>query len=606
MKLRPYHVSLVLPVLLAASCSAPRPAPRPVPGPTPRPTLAAAQIRVDQVGWSTGETKIAMLLAPVDAAGAKAAVLDEDGDPVLTVTAGPSRGAWNPRYRAVNPLNLTALRTPGTYHVRLNDHFSAESPAFRIDTAGKLYTPLVADSVKYFQAHRDGYDQVAGPWRRAAAHLEDKAATVYETPEDEDSLTPTDTKVDVAGGWYDAGDYLKFTHTTAYALIAMQLVQRDGPAPASLTAEIRHGLDWLTRMYHGGVLYTQVGVGGNDQYLGDHDTWRLPQDDDRLDVRPGGRRYYQRYRPVFRAAAPGDPISPNLAGRVAAAFALAAQLEPDPARARVRLDTAARLYAQAGTGAGDLVTTVPRDFYPEESFADDLALGAAELALAARKLGDERAATWAGLASRWADRTSGGDDGLTVYDVDALADAEVYRLSPDPTLAADLRGRLDGAVKAAAADPMGATSGGGGADYAARQLGWAASAALYQRMTGDNRYAAFATAQRGVALGANGWGMSLVIGAGDDYPKCPHDQIGTLTRTSLTGAVVNGPNAAGRVDFLELQTPKSLCSEGSFAEFDRKDAQYVDDMRVSATNEPALDFTATGMLAFALTAAPPR
>lgn len=599
MKHRPQYVPLILLILLTTSCSAPRPA--------PRPTLPAAWIRVDQVGWTTGETKIALLMAQSDVAGAKATVVDAHDHPVLTIAAGSSRGDWNTRYRAINPLDLTALRTPGTYRVRMDDRVSAESPAFRVDAAGKLWSPLVSDTVQYFQAHRDGPDQIGEQWQRTSAHLDDKSATVYLTPDDDGDLTPTTTHVDVAGGWYDAGDYLKFTHTTAYALIVMQLVQRDGPAPAALTAEIEHGLDWLTRMYPGGVLYTQVGVGGNDEYLGDHDAWRLPQADDGLDVEPGDRRYYQRYRPVFRAAEPGKPISPNLAGRVAAAFALAAQLQArtDPARAKSHLDTAARLFGQADTSMSDddLVTTVPRDFYPEESFADDLALGSAELALAGKALGDKRVKDWTDQAKRWADETGGGDDGLTVYDVDALADAELYRLAPANALAIDLRGRLDKAVKAATADPMGATSGAGGADYASRQLGWAATAALYQRMTGDHRYAAFATAQRAVALGANGWGVSLVIGAGDDYPKCPHDQIGTLTRTSLTGAVVNGPNAAGRVESLAEETPDSLCSDGSYAEFDRDDAQYLDDMRVSATNEPALDFTATGMLAFALAAA---
>ncbi|WP_436523118.1 glycoside hydrolase family 9 protein [Actinoplanes sp. HUAS TT8] len=602
---------MIVLILLTASCSAPppKPEPRPTPKPSPSPTraLPAARIRVDQVGWITGESKIALLMTPSDAAGAKATVIDDHGRTVLTLAAGPSRGDWNTRYRAINPLDLTALRTPGTYRVRMNDRVTAESPAFRIDAAGRLYGPLVADTVQYFQAHRDGPDQVGGAWQRTAAHADDRSATVYLTPDDDDSaLTATDTRVDVEGGWYDAGDYLKFTHTTAYALIVMQLVARDGPAPATLTAEIRHGLDWLTKMYHDGVLYTQVGVGGNDAYLGDHDAWRLPQADDGLDVQPGDRRYYQRYRPVFRAAAPGEPISPNLAGRVSAAFALAAQLDAhtDPARARSYLDTAAQLFARAGTGAGGgLVTTVPRDFYPEESFDDDLTLGAAELALAGKALGDKRVTAWTGQAKRWAGETAGGDDGLTVYDVDALADAELYRLAPATALAADLRSRLDKAVKAASADPMGATAGAGGSDYAARQLGWAATAALYRRMTGDDRYAAFATAQRSVALGANGWGLSMVIGAGDDYPKCPHDQIGTLTRTSLTGAVVNGPNTAGRVESLEEETPDSLCSDGSYEEFDRDDAQYVDDMRVSATNEPALDFTATGMLAFALAAA---
>ncbi|MFC3992895.1 glycoside hydrolase family 9 protein [Actinoplanes siamensis] len=599
MKRRPHRLILTLLLLLTTSCSAPRPA--------PEPALPAARIRVDQVGWTTGETKIAMLLAPDDAAGARATVVDQRGNPVLMVIAGASRGAWNARYRAVNPLDLTDLRTPGTYRVRLDDRFSAQSPQFRIGDGGTLYAPLLADSVRYFQSHRDGADQV--DVQRRPAHADDRAATVYRTPDHDDApLEATGARIDAEGGWYDAGDYLKFTHTTAYALVVMQLVQRDGGAsrPATLAAEIRHGLDWLTRMYTDGVLYTQVGVGGNDEYLGDHDAWRLPQDDDELDVGPGDRRYFQRYRPVFRAAEPGDPISPNLAGRVAAAFALGAQLDAgtDQARARSLLETAATLFAQADTSAGDdLVTTVPRDFYPEESFADDLALGAAELALAGKALGDRRAAEWTGQAQRWADETGGGDDGLTVYDVDALADAEVYRLAPVGSLATDLRGRLDQAVRAASADPMGAASGSGGADYAARQLGWAATAALYQRMTGDDQYAAFGSAQRAVALGANGWGLSMVIGAGDVYPACPHDQIGTLTGTPVTGAVVNGPNTAGRVESLEDEAPGSLCSRRSYAEFDRDDAQYTDDMRVSATNEPSLDFTATGMLAFALTAA---
>ncbi|BCJ44728.1 hydrolase [Actinoplanes ianthinogenes] len=592
MSLRRWCPPLLLLVLLATACDA------------PRPDLPTAQIRVDQVGWTTGETKIAMLLAPGDAAGATATVVDAAGQVVLTVTAGPSRGAWNPRYRAINPLDLTALRRSGTFRVRLNDHVRADSPPFRIGSAARLYAPLVAGSVSYFQAHRDGPDQVDGPWQRSPAHLADRSATVYRTPADDDAtLESTGVTADVSGGWFDAGDYLKFTHTAAYALVVMQIVERDGPAPPDLAAEIGHGLDWLGRMWRDDVLYTQVGVAGNGHFLGDHDAWRLPEADDELAVRPGDRRYYQRYRPVFRAAAPGDPISPNLAGRVAAAFALAAQREAvaDPDRARSHLDTAAAIFGRADTDPGeDLVTTVPRSFYPEESWADDLALGAAELALAGTALGDGRTGDWTGQAARWADDAGGGDDGLTVYDVDALADAELYRLAPSAALADDLRRRLDGAVAAARADPMGAAAGSGGADYTARQLGWAATAGLYRRMTGDDRYATFATAQRDVALGRNGWGMSLVIGAGSTFPRCPHDQIGTLTGMSMTGGVVNGPNAADRVESLERETPETLCSAGSYADFDRPDAQYADDMRVSATNEPSIDFTAAGMLAFAL------
>ncbi len=130
--------------------------------------------------------------------------------------------------------------------------------------------------------------------------------------------------------------------------------------------------------------YIQVGVGsGNveETFVGDHDVWRLPEVDDHL-TDPSER--FLRNRPVFRAAAPGKPISPNLAGRTAAAFALAAQVETNPATARRHLTTAAQIYAQAQIkNVGQLVTSLPFAFYPETAWRDDLELGATELALAA-------------------------------------------------------------------------------------------------------------------------------------------------------------------------------------------------------------------------------
>ncbi|GAA2557889.1 glycoside hydrolase family 9 protein [Winogradskya consettensis] len=586
---------------------------------------ADAFIRVDQIGYAPGEQKIAVLMAPRDAAGARATVIDASGDKVLDATIGARRAGWNDRFPDVRPVDLSALTRPGTYKIRVEGGVRAESVPFRVGNS--LFDPLVRDAVGYFQAHRDGADQVSGPFQRQPAHLADRAATIYETPDFDDDgtltgeLTGSGGPVDVEGGWYDAGDFLKFTHTTAYALIAMLVVQRDGSAVDGLAAETRHGLDWLTKMWNpqAGVLYTQVGIGSglSGSFLGDHDTWRLPQADDQLDVQPGDDQYYQRYRPVFRAAASGEPLSPNLAGRVAAAFALAAQVRTgtDRALATRYLALAAQIYDAAGSGGDTLVTAEPRSFYPEDSWADDMALGATELALAGAGLGDPRTAEWLRTASSWASgyMEDGGTETLSVYDVSVLADAELARIPGADTdaLRADLEHRLDAAVKAAATNPMSAAAGNGGSDYAARQLGFTAAAELYQHTFHDNRYAAFATAQRGVVLGANGWGTSLVVGAGTTYPRCPHDQIASLAGTSarMTGAVVNGPNDADRVlELLDGPEP-SPCATGSLAAFDRDDAHYVDDTRVSATNEPSIDFTATGLLAFALigrlTAAPP-
>jgi hypothetical protein len=78
------------------------------------------------------------------------------------------------------------------------------------------------------------------------------------------------------------------------------------------------------------VLFAQVGIGNGNAIQGDYNFWFLPQAEDRMNVSPGGNpgptAYFVKYRPVFEAAPPGKPVSPNLAGRFAADFALGAQL----------------------------------------------------------------------------------------------------------------------------------------------------------------------------------------------------------------------------------------------------------------------------------------
>jgi hypothetical protein len=202
-----------------------------------------------------------------------------------------------------------------------------------------------------------------------------------------------------------------------------------------LAKEVRFGLD---QMWDGQTrtLYAQVGIGtGSEEFgfLGDHDVWRNPQDDDALNVKPGDPAYFVKYRPVFPAAPAGAPLSPNLAGRVAAAFALGAQVRAhrDPRLARHYLGEAAAVFAQAKTSdVGELVTAIPHAYYPESSWEDDLELGATELALAARELNDPRANGWARDAAKWAKAYIGSGDTstLNLYDTSALAHADLAGL----------------------------------------------------------------------------------------------------------------------------------------------------------------------------------
>jgi hypothetical protein len=584
-------------------------------------------VRVDQLGYAPGEHKLAYAIGHERAEGFT--VVDTRGHVVLRGHARRSRGRWNHRYGYVQALDISALHASGHYRIRAG---GSTSPVFRVAPAARLLGPRVGDAVAFFQAQRDGADVIPGTLRRRPAHLHDRRLTIYRPPRydgpDSDvivgrALEPIGGPVDLEGGWMDAGDFVKFTHTTAYVATLLLVAERElGPAaPAGLDPEARFGLRWLDKAWdeRSRTLMLQVGIGSGNRegtFEGDHDVWRLPERDDGL---TGARNRYLRRRPAFRANAPGEPVPPNLAGRVSAAFALAAQLDAtaQPARASQELATAADVYGAAKTtNVDDVATALPHAFYPESSWRDDLELGAAELALAAQALGDPRAAGWRADGERWANAyiaRESGHDSLNLYDTSALAHAELIRAGALDTqlLLRDLRAQLSRGTRQARRDPFRAAVTYSDFDAAPHAFGLAATAALYHRLTGSRRFDALGTAQRDWALGANAWGASLMIGVGSRFPRCPQHVVANLRGSRdgrppyLVGAVVNGPNDTGLFSdgldgfFDEGRT----CPPGRgdrFKRFTGHRSRYVDDVRSWQTVEPAIDFTAAAALAFAL------
>jgi Glycosyl hydrolase family 9 len=460
----------------------------------------------------------------------------------------------------------------------------------------------------------------------------------YEDP-DSDVIVGADLEriggpVDLEGGWFDAGDFIKFTHTTAYADSLLLVAQRalGGAAPAALSREIRFGLDWLAKAWDParGTLYIQVGIGSGNAdgtFFGDHDLWRLPEADDAL---TGAENRYLTRRPAFGTDAAPGRLAPNLAGRMAATFALAAQVDArtDRVRARFELALAAQIFGRAktvGVTEDDVVTALPHAFYPESSWRDDLELGATELARAGYLLHDPRADRWLATAGRWAREyltAEAGSDTLNLYDDSALAHAELIgairargggvRLAVTPgELTGDLRNQLAIGRDHATGDPFRAGANYTDFDVASHTFGLVATEALYRQATGSREFEEFASQQRNWVLGANPWGASLMIGVGSTFPNCPQHVVanlaGTLDGTPpvLRGAVVNGPNDAslftdGLGDFFD--TGRACPADGvdPYAAFTGRGGQLVDDVRAWQTVEPAIDFTATAALAFAL------
>ena len=135
----------------------------------------------------------------------------------------------------------------------------------------------------------------------------------------------------------------------------------------------------------------QVGIGnGNAKINGDYNFWFLPQHEDLLDVvkggKPGPAAYYVKYRPVFEAAAPGQKVSPDLAGRYAADFALGAQLLAGAPRG-TSCRWPGRSTRREDHERGQDRDRLPQRLLPGHRVEATMLWGAAEIALADERLG---------------------------------------------------------------------------------------------------------------------------------------------------------------------------------------------------------------------------
>jgi endoglucanase len=598
-------------------------------------TTDKAQVRVNQVGYPAGGAKVAYAMLPRKAARVTFEVVTPFGV-AYRGSSADDVGGWNANYRAVYKLSFSGLTMPGQYRVRLLSPARAVSPGFSIGDGTQLYGKLVDNAVRYFTSERDGQDVVSSVLSRRPANLTDAKAFVYADPRyDSDdsllgSLKRTGGPVDVSGGWFDAGGgYEKFGYTESYADALMLLAARDYPGSyATLAPEAAFGLKWITKLWNPArkVLYAQVGIGsGNasNTIQGDYNFWFLPQAEDRLKVgpgqNPGPSAYYVKYRPVFPAAPPGQKVSPNLAGRYAADFALGAQVAGDAAQSAHLLSLARSVYAMARTASvGQLVTAFPHDFYPATQWKSDMLWGAAEIALADEAAGAQGAQVRADLsvAARWARAylAQGHDDTFNLYDTGAVAEAELIQAMrqagdfpvPPGTLLGDLAAQLRAGQAQAAGDPFALGTQLGDSDASPHAFGLYITDALYQKYGGSVRFASLAQQQLNFALGANGWGTSFVVGAGTVFPHCMQSEIANLAG-SLTGrgdiqlgAVTDGPSAPGNFQGLGTVDGMRACRAGHFAPFNTKAAAYEDNVVSWPSVEPAADYTANSLLAFAL------
>jgi len=195
-------------------------------------------VRVNQLGYATGsQTKRAYLMTSGTENGATFSVKDSLGATVYSAPIGAGLGKWSASYPDVYALDFPAVTTSGTYSISVSGPIPAQSPPFRIDAAAHVYSGALANSLSFYQTERDGPDFIPSALRTAPGHLNDQSAMTYLTPNANSSgrfkgdLTPLTVRINAAGGWWDAGDYLKFVQTTSDPLNSSNIPPSGSPRP---------------------------------------------------------------------------------------------------------------------------------------------------------------------------------------------------------------------------------------------------------------------------------------------------------------------------------------------------------------------------------------
>jgi len=195
-------------------------------------------IVVDQFGYLPGSRKVAVLRDPVEGFDA-----DESFEPgswyaVVNATTGDTvyraeRTRWADGQTdpssgdRVFHFEFTPVTGTGTYYV-LDEELSLRSYDFVI--APNVYNEVLRQAMRTFFYQRAGFRKEAryagSAWADEASHVGDlqdcNCRSFFDKPN-------PGTEKDLSGGWYDAGDYNKYTSWTANYVVEMMKAYLEKP-----------------------------------------------------------------------------------------------------------------------------------------------------------------------------------------------------------------------------------------------------------------------------------------------------------------------------------------------------------------------------------------
>ncbi|WP_018626771.1 glycoside hydrolase family 9 protein [Niabella aurantiaca] len=557
---------------------------------------AQSWVRVNQLGYTERDVKVAVLVSKDAVACRHFSLIDAaTGKEVFTsdrVQAFPAYAAFKSGCR----LNFTTFQKPGTYYIKAGD---AVSPVFPVNN--RVYDGSADFILKYMRQQRSQYN----PFLNDSCHTED-GFIVYHKDKAKDS-----TRIDVAGGWHDASDYLQYLPTSANATFQMLFAYMQNPASfgdaydangrkgsngiPDILDEARWGLTWMVKMNPGKEeYYNQI---ADDR---DHRGMRLPNKDT---VRYGPGMGLS--RPVYFIS--GEPQGPKYknrsrgvassAGKFASAFALGAKIlkSYDPSFAGQLLEKAKDAYTFGKKYPGNN-QTIPFGapyFYEEDNYVDDMELAALALYETDKKEGYLKEAI--AFARQEPVTPWMGADTARHYQWYPFLNLGHYFGTKQPANREEylsfMKEGIERVKKRGAGNPflMGVPF-----IWCSNNLTVAllTQISLYKKASGDHQYDELEAALRDWLLGCNPWGTSMICDLPENgvAPKDPHSAFTHLNGYKISGGLVDGPiygSIWNKLIGIRLYKPDA------FAAFQSPLVIYHDDYGDYSSNEPTMDGTAS-------------
>jgi hypothetical protein len=363
----------------------------------------------------------------------------------------------------------------------------------------------------------------------------------------------SDVDINLNGGWFDAGDHVKFNLPMSYSVTMLNWSMIDNPNSykdlSYAKDQIKYALDYLSRSYYSGKsgiysddrVYYQVGNGHAD-----HSFWGPPQD-------------LTMDRPTSICSGDEGGCA-AVSGSMAAAFASGYILlkDHDTPCANSLLSKAQEIYAFAKAYPTDHDYSDAAPFYQLfDDNKDQLAWGAIWLYLATHDenyLNDAKSfivnKSPVGWVHNWDNVTAG---------VFLLISQSTNERSYHAAMEQSIEHWINNVPKSSAG--LRVISEWGSLRYASTQAFIAAKyASITTNSDKKSSYLEFATSQIDYILGDNPLNFSYQIGFGENYPLNPHHRAShdsrihdinspALNTHILTGALVGGPLSANDYDY---------------------------------------------------------